>query len=252
MERTSFWSRVGNWMRPALSQARRGNRSDLDLVDQSTDPADADLADSAEVEPPAKSATVAIRRRSRDDTLTRLEDGFGRVVNLCDSLNLHFTLQEERTAQIADSLKLVAGDMSKLATAVHDQGATLRSIAVHLETGNDRNEQMEKMFHHFSKMTEAQRQALAVVSQQVDSARETDERIGESLELFHQAFTTLGEACTESTTLLRQLRIEQAASDLRLSHVIEKQNQRFVLLFAVTLMVALSGIVGFVINVLGR
>ena len=252
MERTSFWSRVGNWMRPALSSARRADRADLDLADQVAEPIEADLVNSADAEPPAKSPTVAIKRRSRDDALARLEDGFGRVVNLCDSLNVHFTLQEERTAQIADSLKLVAGDMSKLATAVHDQGSTLRSIAVQLETGNDRNEQMEKMFRHFSKMTEAQRQALAVVSQQVDSARETDQRIGESLELFHQAFTTLGEACTESTTLLRQLRTEQAASDLRLSHVIERQNQRFVLLFAVTLVVAVSGIAGFAISVFGR
>ncbi len=246
MQRASFWSRVGHWIRPGSPEPGDRGGDDPERPDGLIESAEVDVVDPAETDAQTKVPPVPTKRRQREEDLARLEDGFDRVVNLCDSLNVHFTLQEERSAQIADSLRRVAGDMSKLVTVVGNQSETLQAVVSQLQTGNDRSRRLEELCGHFSKLTEAQRQALAVVAQQVDGARKTDERITESLGTFHTAITTMGNACTESTEALRQLRTEQAAGDERIARLVEQQGKRFVLLFAITLLVAVSGIAGFV------
>jgi hypothetical protein len=101
---------------------------------------------------------------------------------------------------------------------------------------------------HFSKLTEAQRQSLAVISQQVDGARQTDEQIGKSLTAFQEAVTTLGHSCAESTESLRQLRTDHAIRDEHLSGMVEQQSKRFLLLFIVTLVLAVSGVVATILG----
>jgi hypothetical protein len=243
MQQASFWTRVGHWIRPGTSR-----QALAELPDASPPSLDGDGADPVETEASVRTQPLALRRRPREDVLTRLEDGFNRVVNLCDSLNVHFTLQEERTAQVADSLRRVAGDMSRLATVVENQGETLHAVVGQLQAGNDHNQKVQELFQHVAKLTEAQRQALAVVAQQVDGARQTDERIAESLGTFQKAITILGEACNESTVSLRQLRTQQAAGDEQLARLVDRQGRRFVMLFIVTVLLAISGIAGLLIR----
>jgi methyl-accepting chemotaxis protein len=191
-----------------------------------------------------------VRRRAREDALVRLEEGFEKVVTLCDALNVHFTLQEERSAQIADSLRQVAVDMSSLAHSVGRQSETLEAIVGHLESGNHRTARVEELCTHFSKLTETQRQSLAIVSQQVENARRTDEEITQSLRTFQESMSTLGRSCAESTDTLRQMRGEASARDDRLAAMMEHEGKRFLLLFGVTLAVALAGIAGILISAL--
>ncbi len=244
MQRASFWTRVGHWIRPSVAGQPYAP------VDGPGESAEADPAESADVEVGSRPAPTLVRRRGREDALARLEEGFEKVVNLCDSLNVHFTLQEERSAQIADSLGRVAADMSSLARAVGGQSETLQAIVVHLESGNHRAARLEELCSHFSKLTEAQRQSLAVVSQQVESSRRTDEEITESLRTFRESICVLGQSCTESTDALRQMRGEASARDDRLAATMERASRRFLWLFGITLAVALAGVAGILISAL--
>jgi len=244
MQRASFWTRVGHWIRPPAGGPA------YPPGDGPADSADADLAESVYAEPAGRPAPTLVRRRGREDALARLEDGFEKVVNLCDSLNVHFTLQEERSAQIADSLGRVAADMSSLARAVGGQSETLQAIVGHLESGNDRAVRLEELCSHFAKLTEAQRQSLAVVSQQVESSRRTDEEIAQSLHTFQESICALGQSCTESTDTLRQMRSEAASRDDRLAATMDRASRRFLLLFGITLAVAVAGVAGILVSVL--
>ena len=243
MQQVSFWSRVGHWIRPGVS-----TQAQAEPTDATPAAPDVEVADGVETEPSTRTQSLAVRRRPREDALVRLEDGFSRVVSLCDSLNIHFTLQDERTAQVADSLRRVAGDMSRLATVVENQGEALHAVVGQLQAGNDHNQKVQELFQHVAKLTEAQRQALAVVAQQVDGTRQTDERIAESLGTFQKAITILGEACNESTASLRQLRVQQNVGDEQLARLVERQGRRFVMLFVVTVLLAVSGIAGVLIR----
>lgn len=244
MQRASFWTRVGHWIRPSAGDAAYAP------VDGSAESADTDLAEPVEAEAGGRPAPTLVRRRGREDTLTRLEEGFEKVVNLCDSLNVHFTLQEERSAQIADSLGRVAADMSGLARSVGDQSETLRAIVEHLESGNHRAARVEELCSHFAKLTEAQRQSLAVVSQQVESSRRTDEEIAQSLRTFQESICVLGQSCAESTDALRQMRGEASARDDRLAATMDRASRRFLWLFGITLAVAVAGVAGILMSAL--
>jgi septal ring factor EnvC (AmiA/AmiB activator) len=250
MQRTPFWTRVGSWFRPGIDPAPPGGNLNADPGDPSPEAFERFEPDADESAATARGPLATMRRRPREEALGRLEEGFQRIAKLCDSLDVHFTLQEERTAQISDSLKQVAGDMSKLADSVGSQGQTLNAIAAQLETGNKRNDRLEELCGHFSKMTEAQRQSLAQVGQQIDAARQSDAQIVESLGTFRDAMTSLGDTCSASTDALRDIRMDAARNGKRLTGLIEQQAKRFVWLFIVTLVVALAGIGSFVFGVL--
>ncbi len=244
MQRASFWTRVGHWIRPS------GAGSPCASGDGMAESAEADLPEPAEAEASGRPTPLLVRRRAREDAMARLEEGFEKVVNMCDSLNVHFTLQEERSAQIADSLGRVAADRSSLSRAVGGQSEALQAIVEHLDAGNHRAARLEELCGHFSKLTEAQRQSLAVVSQQVERSRRTDEEITESLRTFRESICALGQSCAESTDALRQMRGEASARDDRLAATMDRASRRFLLLFAITLTVALAGVAGILISAL--
>ncbi len=252
MEQTTFWERVSAWFRPGGANVENSGHAGRSRIAGGglTDSADRFDAESEETGLTARGPLTAVRRRNREEALARLEDGFQRVVKLCDSLDVHFTLQEERTAEIADSLKHVAGDMSKLADAVGSQGDTLKAIVGQLESGNSRDERMEELCGHFSRMTEAQRQTLAQVAQQVEGARESDQEIAQSLGTFREAISSLSDSASASTESLKEMRVDAVTSNERLSALMEQQAKRFVWLFIVTLVVAAAGIGSFLFGVL--
>lgn len=250
MNRPSLFSRVGQWFKPG----ERNRPGSADVTPTGPDPyveTDSDAGDSGAPNDRGSLASSALsKRRQREEMLTRVEDGFTRVVELCESLQTHFDHQDQRASRIADSLAEVSGGMARLANVVEAQGETLHAIVGQLEKGNTHSARLEELAGHFSKLTEAQRQALATISQQVDVAQKTDQRIVETLDTVHQTITTLGESCSASTQALRVLRMAAAETDERMSKLVEQQGRRFVWLFAVTLVLATVSITAVVLGFL--
>jgi septal ring factor EnvC (AmiA/AmiB activator) len=249
MNRPSLFSRVGQWFKPG--DRHRSGSSDFrpTAPDSYVDAVESEAAESEAVDGRGALVSPALsKRRQREEALARVEEGFTRVVQLCESLQTHFAHQDQRASRIADSLVEVSGGMARLANVVEAQGDTLHAIVGQLEKGNTRSARIEELAGQFSKLTEAQRQALAGIGQQVEAAQKTDQRIVETLDTVQQALTTLGASCSASTQALKVLRMASAETDERMSKLVEQQGRRFVWLFAVTLILATVSVTAVVLG----
>jgi chromosome segregation ATPase len=249
MNRPSLFSRVGRWFKPGDRPRPGSGDFGPTAPDTYVEAADSVAGNWGASNDRGSLASSALsKRRQREEMLTRVEDGFTRVVQLCESLQTHFDHQDQRASRIADSLAEVSGGMARLANVVEAQGDTLHAIVGQLEKGNTRSARIEELAGQFSKLTEAQRQALAAIGQQVEAAQKTDQRIVETLDTVQQAFNTLGESCSASTQALRELRMASAETDARMSKLVEQQGRRFVWLFAVTLVLATVSITAVILG----
>jgi len=170
------------------------------------------------------------------------------MVSLCDTLDHHLGRQEEQGAQIAGSLERMSDGLSRLGVVAESHGDSLRAIVEQLEISSDRGHKLEDLVGHVTKLTEAQRQALAGLAQQVETVQLTDKRIALSLDGVRTAMTALGDSSSASADSLRQLCSDGRGRDEQLARLVETQGKRFVMLFVVTLVLAAVGIAATVLS----
>ncbi len=242
-EHATIWSRLGTW----LKNAGRGG-SGLDNLPKLH--ADSMLNDGLEVLDKAEGearANLASPKRQREQAIEKLQEGYQQVTGLITSIKEHMEVQDKRSEQMVEALTQLAKDSVQSADNAHTHNENLSAIVTQLQASNDRARRLESSILEIPKLASVQNETLAAIQEDVRAGAEANGHMVQSLERFRETASGWSEASAASTQAIKDTNEATARRDADLNKLIEAQSKRFVWLFAVTVVLAISAIVvGFI------
>ena len=261
MENKPFLSRLKGWFQPGAS----GNTTEvLDAPAQSdqitqtrNDDADIPMAQGKPIDqwsgPTQQSATQAGERSAESvqlnalaagqNKLEKLQDGYLQVIELVETIRKHQDRQDERAVEFSTSLSNMARTLSEIEKGNHDQVDQLGNIAEELRAGNKRGDHWQEVLAEFPKTAQAQRDALMSVTRQMEAVGDRDDKMTGSLDSLREAVTALGDATTASSVAVKNLQMTAIEDSERTADLLEAQNKRFTMLFALTVTLTLVALI---------
>lgn len=226
MEKTSFWSRVGGLLRrPGRTPGSRGDDRSAGL--SGTGPmTDTDTVDSegCAVVPSKRGLT-----RREPSGRERLEEGFVRVVELVESMQGHFRLQDERAERMAESLDRIAENLAGVPEASKTQTESLGEIRAQLQVGAAGAKRLEDSLSELPRIADAQRETMVSIGRQLDVLREAGERETETMDELRQSAARLEEATHASTAALKDMDAGSTAREEQMAELVREQTRKLTL-----------------------
>jgi len=220
MSEGKIWNRMTAWMRTSQSATQDGG------ADEGGEP-----------------TNIAVTTKRSDATLSRLEEGYNKVIDLVDAIKSHQQEQDARAVEISSSLGKLANTLEQINSTSQQQSDSLAVIAEQVRTGNQRAAKWEEAISEFPKMAEAQRVALASVVEQLEAAGARDGALSGSIDGFRDAVATLSDASTASSVAVKDLQLSTLETQERTAELIREQSKRFTMLFVVTVVLALMAMI---------
>ncbi len=245
MTKLGFWSRIGGWIRRGERQATEdsstGNVEGVDEARTSAGPsagADGDDASAAE------RITAAVSRRGRREvSLSKLQEGYDRVLDMMDQLQTHMQTQESTTEQISEAMTQLSRSLSDLPSLNRQQAELLSAIAAQLETSTVRTQQLSDAIGELPRVTRQQTEALSGVQRQLEMGAEADVQLSSSMQSFGRSIDKLGDAAESQTASLNELHVANADRHAQLDEILHRQTRQFTILVAITAILAGAAIV---------
>ncbi len=175
--------------------------------------------------------------------LEKLQDGYMQVIELVETIRKHQDRQDERAIEFSSSLTKMASALTEIEKGNHQQVDRLGSIAEELKAGNKRGDHWQEVLAEFPKAAQAQREALISVTRQMEAVGDRDDKMTGSLDSLRDAVTALGDATTASSVAVKNLQMTAIEDSERTADLLEAQNKRFTMLFALTVTLTLVALV---------
>ena len=244
MKQAGFWTRVAHWFKNAGQGNRGPDGIRLPPNDSGPEPTSDASAEPAKDYAERTALQPLSRRKQREQTLETLQEGFAKVVALIDEIHQYLGRQDCRTEQIAEALTQLAETTARVPEAAQAQSQQLGTIAAQLEAGNDRARRWEAAVGglELPRLAEAQRQALDAIGQKLESAKQTEGRMLETLNGLGDAVSAWQEASGTATATLQGLQEAAARRDEHLATLVTEHSRRFTWFFVVTLVLAVAAI----------
>jgi archaellum component FlaC len=179
----------------------------------------------------------------RDAAITRLQEGFGNLSDLMSSIRDNLERQSERQDELLKYLSSLPTALESLPESNRLHGETLK--AIHEQIGNQAAHQ-EKLGVILEKLHDSGAESKTVLddlASRVETMRQTDEAIAGNLNQVGSAMETVSKHSATSAQVLEQLREKMAQRDEELQRLLQKQNQRFMILMVVCVLLAIAALV---------
>lgn len=226
VERATLWSRVGHWLRPS---ARSSGPDRFPSIDAPIDPlGDGSTAssDPGIITADLSSTGPKYRLARTTSAIDRLEEEYARVIKIVESVQKHLELQSERGDSMAGSLNRLAESLEQMPETSKAQVELLSAINHQMSVDGACVKRLDENLSQLPRLADAQRETMVSIGRQLDQSRQTDERMGTTLEGFQQAVTLLGEATGASAKALQDLRINASAREERVAALLQVQTRR--------------------------
>lgn len=235
MEKTSFWSRVGGLLRrPGRIPGSRGDGRSAD-VSGGVPMTDPDTFDSeGPVVVPSKRGLARREPAGRE----RLEEGFARVVELVESIQQHFRLQDERAERMTESLDRITDSLAGVPEASKAQSESLGEIRAQLQAGAAGAKRLEDSLSELPRIADAQRETMVSIGRQFDVLRESGDRGKDSVDELRQSVSRLEEATQASTNVLKDMDAGSTAREEQLAELVREQTRKLTLFALVVIALA--------------
>jgi len=188
------------------------------------------------------------RWSKRDQSLTKLQEGYERVTQLVENMQTHMAKQSERTEQICSSLDQLARSVSDMSAISRPQIQTLEAIVGQLEMANVRNQQLTESVSELPKVARAQSDTLAGINRQLEMAGEQNVVSTQTMEKLGMAIDTLGQSNQGQAEALKEMNARTNEHHDLLTDLIDKQNKRFTMLFVITIVLAIAAVAAAVVS----
>ena len=183
------------------------------------------------------------RWAKRDQSLAQLQEGYERVTKVIDEIQKHLATQGERTERICGALEQLAHSMSDLPSHARQQLETLQTMAGQLEAANTHSQRLTDAVSEIPKSARAQSETLNGIRRQMEMSGEQAVMTSQNLDKLGSAVQALGQADATQGEMLRQMQSVAEQQGTQLNAIIERQARRFVMLFAVTCILAAAAII---------
>lgn len=205
----------------------------------------------SETEPAAEKQPGALTRwTKRDQALTQLQEGYERVNQLIADIQKHMASQSERTERMCHALEQLSRSMADVPSLSQQQAQTLETMVGQLETANARTQQLTSAVGELPKAARAQTETLAGINRQLEMAGEQSVVASQAMEKLGAAVKSVGDISSAQTGILTQLinnKTEEQSQ--RIEQLTASQNKRFMLLFAVVVLLAVGAIAAVIVSV---
>jgi gas vesicle protein len=155
-----------------------------------------------------------------------LEEEYARVVNLIDAIQTHLASQAEESQRMARSLERLAESLSHVPDASRQELELLTRIQDSMTADLAGTKRIEDCLSQLPQLADAQREAMVSIGRQLDSSRETSERVASTLGEVQQAVGGLGEATDASAKAVQELRHDASARGERIAELVKDQTRR--------------------------
>ncbi len=241
MKTGSWWRRLrGAWRRSDLTDEAGGQLpkvGDDGLLSDPVATAEADL----EAAPDRVGGPLS-RWSKRDQTLAKLQEGYEQVTRVIQDIQTHLVTQADRSERICTSLEQLAHSANDLPVIAREQAQMLEHIAANLEATGARTQQMAEAMSEVPKLAKAQGEALVGINRQLEIAGEQRVMTSQTLDRIGTAMGTLNTASQNQTERLKMIGTRAEQQTEMLTQIIARQNRRFIMLFVVTVVLALAAI----------
>lgn len=217
MERTGFWTRMGQWFKS------------ISAGDGYSD------GGNGEPHPPGNGAngshgepgsTISRLRNPRAASLERLEQEYARVVKLIESVQKHLEEHSDRSERIASALDTLAGNLSHVPDASRTQIDLLAKIGEKLSADAATSRNLEQSLSQLPRLADAQRETMVAIGRQLEASRESSERVATMLDGFHKGLAQVAESTSATGRALEKTRFDSSTRDERLAAILQEQSKR--------------------------
>ncbi len=245
--------KLGIWSRMA-GRIRRGRRpADGDQDDGIAMPLSVD-ADGRPVAPPegadsddvaaADQITTALGRKARrEHSLSKLQEGYDRVLELMDLMQKHMRVQEDRTEDMATALTKLSRSLADVPNVDQQQVQLLSTIAAQLETTTVRTQQLGDAIGELPRVVRQQTDTLSGIQRQLEMGAESDAHMSSALQSFGRGVDRLAGSTDKQVDALKDLRSSGDEHQRRLDEILQRQTRQFTFLAAMTAVLATAAIV---------
>ena len=238
MGRRGFWSRLGGWFRMQGHGATFENGTPGDAPAPvppggGAVPATREVSRNDEPSPTPKHRLVR-----RDAALERLEEGYGKILGLIESIERHLEQQDDQAEAVTRSLERIADTLGNWHERARTQAELVAEINSRLEAESARTRKFQESLAQWPAIADAQRETMSAISRQIDLSRETGDRVATTMQGFGQSVVELTEAVSTSTSTMDVFRTEAAAGEARFMKLFEQQTRRLTFFACVAIGVA--------------
>ena len=244
MGKTSLWSRVGDWLKTSSRPVEEHD------VERTNEPVQAHSFPESNTPVVDDGRPPALRRgliRREPSSRERLEEGFAKVVDLVESIQEHFKVQDERGVRMVESLDRMAENLTHAPETSKRQAELLSEIRAQLEAEAAGAKRLEETLAELPHIADAQRESMVSIGRQLDMMRGVTERSATAFSELQGGVAQLGEATNASTTALKHMHVDSAAREDRMVELLEGQTKKLTLFAAAAIVLAaLAAVVGVV------
>ncbi len=239
MPETSFWQRVSSVLRPGGRWSATSDGNGKNGIIQGRN--DTTLSPVPTVEPAAGFREIPWwRRRAVRQAQTR--EASLRVIALADGLQQHFQQQDQRSAELSQSLQRVGTVLEQLAETQRVQGECLRSIATQTDAAGRHAAVISETLRRLPEALSTQAEAIRAVGKHLEISQESDTQLMHSMQRFGQAVGTLSAAGTTQVEALQHLQAAQREQHDAFSALVREQSRRFMAVLLIGAVLAVAGL----------
>ena len=237
MTRISLWKRVGGWLRRSSEPIGPGQGKVI-RVD----------ADGMLVDPESNKKTeesIALSKPpKKDQQLDSIEEGFGRLVDVLESINDNVIQQRRQSADMTQRLEDMTQSLRALPESTESQAA-MKDLTEEIRNQTLRQQQVAESIKPLPDLSQTQVDKLSEITRQLEAAGDTEIQLVESFNRVHQSMQGMESHSTAQTSALRDLGAASTHHSQQLQEVLARQNRKLIWCFAVLaalLVVAIAAI----------
>lgn len=237
-QQVSLWKRMRSMFRPEAGPGDGNGSPRIALVEPAQEPEGGSAGPLKRVSG-SKSTSWRQRRLAKR---AQIRETSLRMVALADAMQQHFRRQDQRSAELTDSLERVGGILEQLAESQRSQGEYLRTIAAHTDTAGKHAAALSETLGRVPDSLVNQAEAIRNLARQLEVARESDAQLRQSLQGFGRAVDTLGSSSTVQVEVLERLSTAQGQQQESLTVLVREQSRRFLVVIIVAAVLALGAL----------
>jgi chromosome segregation ATPase len=162
--------------------------------------------------------------------LTELRKGYTEVVDMVRVVREHLNQQADRSERLLNMLEHLPRAMETLPETNRNQSRMLEVIQLHLDQQGRQSTKLNEALATLAHASDHASQVMGLIQQQVDSNRDSDQRVLQSFEAMNQTMQRLNDSSQAGVIALREL---SQQSDRRMQELIQT-NARHMTILSVT------------------
>ena len=231
MVKNSLWKRTVEWFRGPQQPVGKANIVNLNAEGLLIEP-----ENSAQDE---QDSALAPRLGRKDQQLVTMEDGFGRLVDVLESINDNVVRQGEQNVKMNSRLEELARSLPELA---REQKGIILNISKQLHNQTLTNSQLAELLKDMPDLQQGQVNRLGEIKEQVEISAETAVRMAESFNRFDGSLQGVANQSKAQTVSLANIGNLLEQKELNLQKTLAKQNRRFAWLVGLAVLIILAAI----------